>query len=112
MIKMDSEWHVAKPKRRTKPVQPVNTITVPASTNIKKIPRSIIDQYRPIYVDVTRELSNRFDEINEIFKALAHFQSSKVNHNIHNHNMGFVKYYTKKIPKKISFTYNLIIYLI
>lgn len=83
---MESEWQTAKPKRKSKPAQPVSSVTVSTSNNIKKIPRSIISQYRPIYVDVTRELSNKFDAINEKFKALAHLQNSRVNHNQHNHN--------------------------
>lgn len=81
---MDSEWHTAKPKRKTKPVQPVASTT--SSAGVKKIPTSIIMQYETIYTDVTRELSNKFDEINKMLLTSTQYQDSKINHNIHNHN--------------------------
>lgn len=82
---MDSEWQTTKPKRRTKPSQPVASNIV-SNISVKKIPVSIIMQYESIFVDVTRELSNKFDDINKMLLTSTQYQDSKINHNIHNHN--------------------------
>lgn len=84
-LETDSEWQTAKTKRKTKTIQPPISMNT-SSSGFKVIPVGIIMQYESIYVDVTRELSNKFDEINKMLLTSTQWQDSKINHNIHNHN--------------------------
>lgn len=91
---MEDDWQVSTGKQKRKKH---NEHTVQNATPISftKINENIIYKYKQYNLEVSCELSEYFDKINEMFKTSTQYLDSKkkINHNQHNHN----KWQNKKL---------------